>query len=393
MTAPAMNPTPPDFHRSVVFSGARPPIGLTFYSGAMGFDLGLERGAGVQFLLAADSMAAARATIRANRPGIPVLADARISAAQARKAAGLGPNDVIDIVAGCPPCPPWSVAGKRRGVNDPRGKLLPRFIDLAIDLRPRLIVHENVKGLASAELGGEKGGLLKLLIYELRRNGYRVACEVVNAADFGAPQDRERLILIACLDADPALPDPTHSRDGSGGLPKWRTLRDAVRGLPPRPCDHLEYSPKMLRYMSRLKAGQCWKHLPVELQREAVPYMGRWGGGGTGTLRRLSWDRPCPTVTCSPAQKMTTLGHPDEDRPLSVQECMRVQGFPDDWRIMGSTAERHVQVGNAVPVQLSTAVGRAVAATLGLRGPEVTEPRPAEVPTAGGNALRKEGRP
>ncbi len=221
--------------------GEKRPVGLSFYSGAMGLDQGLEVGAGVRFLLAADSFAAARDTIRANRPDIRVLGDAsRLTAAQVRQAAGLAPGDVIDVVAGCPPCPPWSVAGKRRGVADPRGMLLPGFIDLSIELRPRLITHENVKGLASAELGDEKGGLLKLLIHELRRHGYRVVCEVLNAADYGAPQDRERLILIACLDSDPVMPEPTHSRDGSGGLPKWLTLRNALHDLPPHPCDFVE---------------------------------------------------------------------------------------------------------------------------------------------------------
>ena len=383
MTAPVADvgdagfPTPLEIHGVITI------VGLSFYTGAMGLDLGLERGAEVRFLLAADCFAAARATIRANRPQIRVLDDAsRLTAAQVRKAAGLSPDDVIDVVAGCPPCPPWSVAGKRRGVNDPRGMLLPGYFDLAIALEPRLITHENVKGLASAELGGEKGGLLKLLVYELRRNGYRVAWEVLNAANFGAPQDRERLILIACLDADPVMPEPTHSKDGSGGLPQWRTLRDAVDGLPPNPCDHLDYSPKMLRYMSRLQPGQWWKHLPPELQREAVPYMERWGGGGTGTLRRLSWDRPCPTVTCSPGQKMTTLGHPDEDRPLSVQECMRAQGFPDDWQLRGSVSDRYVQAGNAVPPPLSTAVGRAIAKALGITQCEhAAAERPIEVTT------------
>ena len=344
---------------------AKPLIGISLYSGAMGLDQGLELGARVNFLLAADSFRAARATIRANRPGIKVLEDAsRLTASMVRKAAGLSSADVIDVVSGCPPCPPWSVAGKRLGVTDPRGMLLPGFIDLAIALAPRLIIHENVKGLVSAELGGAKGSLLRMLVQELRRNGYRVTWEVFNAADFGAPQNRERLILVACREADPVMPVPTHSKDGTGGLPVWRTLRDALSGLPSIPCDHVGYSPGMLRFMKHIGPGQWWKHLPHELQLQAVTEAYHKGGGGTGTLRRLSWDKPCPTVTCSVAQKMTTLGHPDEDRPLSIQEVMRCQGFPDDWRIMGSVAERYTQVGNAVPVQLSLEIGRCIAATL-----------------------------
>jgi len=387
--APAVISATAGFPTALEIPGSHPLVGLSFFTGAMGLDLGLELGAGVKFLLAADSFAAARATIRANRPAIQVLHDAsRLTAAQVRKAAGLSQTDVIDVVAGCPPCPPWSVAGKRLGVADPRGMLLPGFIDLAMALAPRVIVHENVPGLASAELGGEKGGLLRLLVAELRRNGYRVTWAICSAADYGAPQNRERLVLIASRDVDPLLPEPTHSRDGSGGLPRWRTLRDALQGLPEQPCDCINYSPTMLRFMERLHAGQWWKHLPPDLRAVAVPDSYHKGGGGTGTLRRLSWDRACPTVTCSPAQKLTTLGHPDHNRPLSVQECMRVQGFPDDWRIRGSIADRYMQTGNAVPIPLAEGIGTAVARTLGITTDapttvpsvvEITSPPPAHL--------------
>jgi DNA (cytosine-5)-methyltransferase 1 len=111
MTAPTIDGAPAGFPTALEIADA--PIGISLYSGAMGLDLGIERGAGVRFRLAADSFAPARATIMANRPGIRVLDDAsRLTAAEVRIAAGLGPEDVIDVVAGCPPCPPWSIAGR-----------------------------------------------------------------------------------------------------------------------------------------------------------------------------------------------------------------------------------------------------------------------------------------
>ena len=371
-----------EFPKALEIGEHRPLLGVSLYTGAMGLDLGLERTAGVRFAVAAEIDPAARETIRTNRPEIRVLRDAgKLTAAQIRRAAGIGDSDVIDLVAGCPPCPPWSVAGKRQGIADPRGILLARFVDLAIALKSRVIIHENVPGLVSAEFLGVKGGLLRLVVTELRRRGYRVVWKVVNAADFGTPQSRDRLVLIACWDGEPRLPTQTHSRDGRDGLPKWRTIRDAVEGLPDWPVDHVDYPPSVRRYMVHLRPGQCWNDLSPDLRAEAVSGGTLRDGGATGTLRRLSWGRPCPTVTTSPGQKMTTLGHPDEDRPLSVQECARVQGFPDGWRICGTVRQRYVQVGNAVPVQLAEAIGRAVAETLGEHPPHRSRHRQKRQPS------------
>ena len=106
-----------------------------------------------------------------------------------------------------------------------------------------------------------------------------------------------------------------------------------------------------------LKPGQNWRNLPIELQPEALGKSYYLGGGKTGFFRRLAWDRPAPTLVTHPAMPATDLAHPEEDRPLSVQEYKRVQEFPDNWIIEGSILDRYKQIGNAVPISLGKAVG------------------------------------
>ena len=103
-----------------------------------------------------------------------------------------------------------------------------------------------------------------------------------------------------------------------------------------------------------------WRNLPLCLQREALG--GAWNstGGRVGFYRRLAWDEPAPTVPTSPIQKSTALCHPEQVRPLSVQEYARIQQFPDDWRIFGRTEDKYRQIGNAVPVGLGYAIGKTV---------------------------------
>lgn len=109
-----------------------------------------------------------------------------------------------------------------------------------------------------------------------------------------------------------------------------------------------------------LKEGQCWNKLPIEIQEEAMGKAYKLGGGKTGFYRRIAWDRPSPTLVTSPTMPATDLCHPKELRPLSVEEYKRVQGFPDDWWIAGSIHDQYRQIGNAVPVSLGEAIGRAI---------------------------------
>lgn len=352
---------------------------LSFFSGAMGLDQGLEK-AGIHLLAACEFDKACRRTITANRPDIGLLGDIwKYSPDDIRLAAGLTKNDDIDIIVGGPPCQAFSTAGARRGFEDARGNAFLRYIEIILSLRPKFCVIENVRGLLSAPMvhtphakRGESwlpepeerpGGALFHVLQLLRSAGYGVSFNLYNAANFGVPQSRERVIIICSRDGE-KLPHlmPTHSYNGAFGLPKWKTLREALAGLDPNVCDHEEFPEDRLRFYGMLRSGQYWKHLPKDLHREALGGSLDSGGGKTGFYRRLDWDKPSCTLVTSPIMPATDICHPEENRPLSVQEYKRIQQFPDDWIVCGSLSDQYKQIGNAVPVGLGEAVGKAILA-------------------------------
>lgn len=354
------------------------PIALSFFSGAMGLDIGLEL-SGFETLLACEIDKDSRQTIVTNKPQIALIGDIRdYSAEQVKSFAGLGSNDDIDLIIGGPPCQAFSTAGKRKSFEDSRGNVFLYFIELALELAPKYLVIENVRGLLSAPLkhrphierGDEfpeltieeqKGGALLHIISVLKDNGYSVSFNLYNSANFGSPQIRERVVIICSRDGEkvPYL-TPSHSENGEYGLPNWKTFQDAVINLPEKPCDHINFPEKRIRFYKLLKPGQNWRDLPEELQKEALGKSYYAGGGKTGFLRRLAWDKPSPTVVTNPAMPATDLAHPIENRPLSIQEYKRLQEFPDNWKICGSLLSQYKQVGNAVPISLGQAIGKTI---------------------------------
>lgn len=352
------------------------PIALSFFSGAMGLDLGLER-SGFEIRLACESDKYCRQTIAINRPEVALMGNVLDCTAESvRSAAGLKMNEEIDLVAGGPPCQAFSTAGKRKGLADARGNVFLHFVDLALKLSPKFIVIENVRGLLSCPLrhrphdkrGGDNsalnleeqsGGALRFILKRLQESGYSYAFNLYNAANFGTPQCRERVVLI-CSRNGREVPylEPTHSNASEFQLPAWRTFRDAVRGLEESPC--LKFPEKRLKYYRMLKAGQNWRNLPLETQKEALGKSFYSGGGKTGFLRRLAWDSPSPTLVTHPAMPATDLAHPVEDRPLSIGEYKRLQEFPDTWQLAGNLVQQYKQVGNAVPTSLGFAIGNLI---------------------------------
>jgi DNA (cytosine-5)-methyltransferase 1 len=293
-----------------------------------------------------------------------------------REKAGLSSTDEIDLVVGGPPCQAFSSAGKRQGFNDERGNVFLTFIDLITELKPRFAVIENVRGLLSAplkhrphEMRGknfpnlsqdeQRGGALLFITQRLRQAGYSISFNLYNAANFGSPQQRER-VVIACSRDGEKLPylTPTHSEQGLYGLPVWKSLREALEGLPEDGHHFVKFPEKRLKYYRLLKPGQYWRDLPEELHQEALGAAYHAGGGKTGFYRRLAWDKPAPTLVTHPAMPATDLAHPEEDRPLSIEEYKRIQEFPDDWMIAGSLLDQYRQVGNAVPCSLGRAIAR-----------------------------------
>ncbi|AZI41626.1 DNA cytosine methyltransferase [Deinococcus psychrotolerans] len=348
---------------------------ISLFSGAMGLDLGLAA-AGFDTLTAVELDRAARATIRQNtQAALPVFSDIQqVSAGDLLSATGLQRGEVT-LVSGGPPCQPFSTAGRREALNDPRGSLFRDYLRLVNDLQPRFFVMENVRGLLSATLQHrpisergpasktlspeeQRGSAFEVILSEFQRIGYSFVYGLLNAADYGVPQSRQRVILLGSRDHEAlALPPATHAQHG-GSLPRWRTLRDALSNLDD-PHPHFQpYSEARLQYLRLVPEGGNWRSLPPELQQAAMGGAYHSGGGKVGFYRRLSWDKPAPTVTTSPAQKATDMCHPTEHRPISVREAARLQGFPDEWLFCGSLSDQYRQIGNAVPVGLGLAIGR-----------------------------------
>ncbi|MBS1709333.1 MAG: DNA cytosine methyltransferase [Armatimonadetes bacterium] len=339
---------------------------LSFFSGALGLDLGLER-AGWECLGANEIDRHCLATIRANRPRLPLFeGDIRsIDPGVLRRHVG---HQRLDAVVGGPPCQAFSTAGRRQGLNDDRGNVFLHFVDLATALEPKTIVIENVRGLLSAPLthvphsarpGVEKreehkpGGALWLVLDKLALAGYNVSFDLYDVSRFGVPQVRERVVLIADLDRRVPHLSPTH---GGPSQPPLRTLRDALTGLgEPGPWASLR--PKQRIFLPMLGPGENWRDLPPEDWPESMGGALTATGGRVGFYRRLAWDEPSPTLTTSPTMPATLLAHPTALRPLSVREYARIQTFPDDWVFTGPLSEQYRQIGNAVPVEFGRVIG------------------------------------
>lgn len=350
---------------------------LSFFSGAMGLDIGLHN-AGFETLLACEIDKASRQTILANNPEIGLIGDIRAySTEQILEYAGLKSKEDVDLIVGGPPCQAFSSAGKRMGLADDRGNVFLKFIEVIENINPKFAVIENVRGLLSAaydidlkpeeeeflpfELKELKGATMFYVYNRLRAAGYQLSFNLYNSANYGTPQVRERVIII-CSRVNERVPylKPTHSQNGDFGLPEWKTLKHAISNLNGKNTEFIKFPEKRLKYYRMLRAGQNWRNLTEEMQKEALGKSYHLGGGKTGFFRRLDWDKPSPTLVTHPAMPATDLGHPEEDRPLSVQEYKRIQEFPDNWEIKGSLVNKYKQIGNAVPVSVGEAIGRLI---------------------------------
>lgn len=350
---------------------------LSFFSGAMGLDIGLHK-VGFETLLTCEIDKSSRQTIIANNPGIGLIGDIRAyTTDQILEYAGLKSKEDVDLIVGGPPCQAFSSAGKRMGLADDRGNVFLKFIEVIENINPKFAVIENVRGLLSAaydidlkpeeeeflpyELKELKGATMFYVYNRLRAAGYQLSFNLYNSANYGTPQVRERVIII-CSRVNEKVPylRPTHSQNGDFGLPEWKTLKQAIGNLNGSNTEFIKFPEKRLKYYRMLKAGQNWRDLSEEMQKEALGKSYHLGGGKTGFFRRLDWHKPSPTLVTHPAMPATDLGHPEEDRPLSVQEYKRIQEFPDNWEIQGSLVNKYKQIGNAVPVSVGEAIGRLI---------------------------------
>ena len=337
---------------------------ISLFSGAQGLDIGLGA-AGVDIVLGQDVEASCIQTMAANgHKG--VLGDIRsIDPDTLLQMAGMSSGEPF-LVCGGPPCQPFSTAGKRLGINDPRGSLFMDFVRMVDEMRPRFFVMENVKGLLSAKLKDADGrptdtSVIEIVLEAFSKLGYKTVYGLLDAVNYGVPQFRERLVMIGSRDNEPIfLPVPTHFHVHQRAESRWVTLGAVIKDLEQTPGECETFPASRLQYLRMVPEGGNWRDLPDDVKQTAMGGAYASGGGKVGFYRRLSYSQPSPTVVTSPVQKATMMCHPTQDRPLSVAEYARIQQFPDDWVITGTMQERYKQIGNAVPVGLARAIGDAI---------------------------------
>ena len=346
---------------------------IDVFAGAGGLTVGLKR-AGFRVVAAVELEAHAYATYKANHPEVRCLKQdiVTVSGSALLKHAGA---DHIDLLAGCPPCQGFtSLTAKYREKEDPRNQLVLEMARLTEQIKPRAVMMENVPGLT------QKGDdLYRQIRDRLETLGYRLTEGVLQVADYGVPQFRRRLVMLGGLDFEIPLPCPTHSGPPNGDLAPWRTVRDAIKGMPvplslpeakaggdvERTDWHIvrQLSPKNLERIKAATAGETWTTIPEELR----PTCHRDGYVGfTNVYGRMQWDRPAPTITggCTTFSK-GRFGHPEADRTISVREAALLQTFPTDYRLDTPYMDYVCNmIGNALPCDFAEALSRQCAERL-----------------------------
>jgi len=279
----------------------------------------------------------------------------------------------IDIVVGGPPCQSYSTLGKRQ--NDDRAHLFEEYCRILTILKPKMFLFENVTGILSMN----KGQLFEDVKKCFEEIGYELKYKVLNAADYGVPEFRERVILVGTKNKNNfEYPLPTHGE--KEGLKPYVTLEDALSDLPciasgeenkiyaseptndfqkfVHDCKELKdnLSPKngehLIRLMKALPDGGSKNDLPEELRPKS---------GFGNTYAKMWWKKPAPTITRNFAcPSSSRCIHPRDSRALSTREGARLQSFPDSYKFYGSTGMKNLQIGNAVPPLLSVALAKQV---------------------------------
>src|SRR3989338_5198709 len=290
----------------------------------------------------------------------------------------------IDIIVGGPPCQAYSTVGKRL-IDDPRGKLFQEYYRILKEFNPKLFLFENVKGLLSMQ-GGE---LLKTIISLFESLGYKVQCKLLNAADYGAPQIRERVVIIGSkLKNSFEYPEPTHYNPEempnlvNKKLKPYLTLEEAIGDLPfiKSNEESFEYASKprneFQKLMRQNASVRLMDHSSPKNNEKLVKIMELLPDGGTpedlpedlrptsgfkNTYCRIWWNRPSTTITRNLSTPSSSRCiHPKAPRPLTTREGARIQCFPDDYQFYGSRGDRNLQIGNAVPTFLSNAIAKMI---------------------------------
>lgn len=340
---------------------------VSLFSGAGGLDLGLEC-AGWRCEYASDIDDAAVATLRANRGrrtgGIRALEHAVVERADVTSLSGREVLSKISrrrgdvpLLAGGPPCQSWSSAGHQLGMADPRGRLFEDYVRVATQLDVRWLVFENVRGLVTARgPDGVPGSALQMIRAALAKAGWQTCVDLLNAADFGVPQRRVRLVLLGYREGDaPPFPAPTFGEGEDVFTRPWITLGQCIATIrPPSSEEVIRPSGKLASELAGLRPGTGVKSAG---KREATRPGGHWGYKQGAFVADLN--KAARTVTAN-AQQDWIIDPARGLRRLSPRECAALQTFPPCWRFAGSRLDQYRLIGNAVPPKLASAFGRAL---------------------------------
>ncbi len=325
---------------------------VDFFSGCGGTSLGFQQ-AGLEIGLGIDCDAYSAETFRRNFPAAGFLErDIRhLKPTDLTPFLGSGPK----LFSGCAPCQPFSRQNRSSTSADPRRSLLAEFMRFIKFYLPEFVVVENVPG---AQRIANDGPFRKFLA-NLRRMGYSVASDVLRAGDFGVPQERRRLVIVASLDSEARLPVSVAVSDV--------TVRRTIEDLPPLFAgevhpdmeDHasMKLSDTNLRRIQATPEGGGRRDWPQNLQ---LPCHGSYTGH-SDVYGRMSWDRPSSGLTTRCLSYSNgRFGHPDQDRAISAREAARLQTFPDTFRFSGPLTEKGRQIGNAVPPTFAKSIVEAL---------------------------------
>ena len=352
------------------------PTLIDLFSGCGGASLGFKK-AGFKIVAAVDIDHSACETYEMNVGVKPIEDDLRnVTGEQILEKAGLEKGQV-DVVVGCPPCQGFSSLRRTKKGDSPdhRDDLLMVFAERIIGIFPRMVVFENVPGI----MRGRGKRFLRRFIRKLEKHGYFPIGKLLDAADFGVPQNRKRLIILFVReeaigkDLLPFLPQETHTNPRlieEKGLPQWVGIEDVIADLPPlesgekdsnvplhKAPDHGENTLRIIKNIP--KNGGSRRDLPKHLWLPCHKKMR--DGGAENVYGRMTWDKPSPTITsrCTvPACGRFT--HPDQDRAMTPREAARLQTFGDEYSFEGTLASIAWQIGNAMPLTLGTTIGNAI---------------------------------
>ncbi|WP_157043351.1 DNA cytosine methyltransferase [Rhodopseudomonas palustris] len=347
-------------------------VAIDLFSGGGALTLGLKT-AGFRVVSAVEVEQHAFATYKANHPEVFAYKQ-DVRTVDGQSLSMHAPRRKIDLLAGCPPCQGFTSLTSKWRRQDPRNNLVREMSRLVQEIRPRAVMMENVPRLAST--GRD---LLDGFIVDLKKAGYRVAWDVLQVADYGTPQARKRLVLLAGRGFDIDLPPATHSSTSGFDLPPWKTVRDTIGGLPP-PSDFVDVrhtmgnrvadwhvvrklSPENQKRIKRAKPGASWQSIPEALR----PNCHRGGYVGFGNVYgRMSWDEVSPTITagCATFSK-GRFGHPEAHRTISIREAALLQEIPDYYLIDTPHIDQACSIiGNALPCGFAAVMARHAAQTI-----------------------------